>query len=601
MRLLKCNNDGKFILTEFLSNNIPKKYAILSHTWEEEEVTFEDLQDGTGTKKAGYNKIRFCGEQARRNNLEYFWVDTCCIDKSSSAELSEAINSMFQWYKEATICYAYLSNLSTSEPTASELGNSRRGWTLQELIAPRHIRFYSRQWEEIRTNWKFTSIISEITGINSKFLTGYPLSHASIAERMSWASNRTTTSAEDVAYCLLGIFDVQMPLLYGEGGVHAFLRLQEELLRKYDDQSLFAWNLVDWKAPSTYRNALAPSPKCFQNCGDVVCCEFGHSIYHSTITNVGILIKLPLIEDLGGFATLRTNSARAILKCRRRGDFSNAIAIHLCRSSNWVYRRDSWPQKLINQSSTDWKKARIKLIYLATTSGSTPEPTWANPITNAFHVEHLPKGYRICAIHPPDRQIDDQDLSLVRSITNTKTSGRETILMLIQSIYEDHQSPLLLILTVIKSNLHKKILRCFIAKAPDGVASSSLPDLMAELDYSALQDAIYSNGGLLTISVQPRTQFTNLLLVVRVEESAPGPRRVVTVVYRYLRWAFLRSASTDVLLAVLCLSFVHSWFDDVYLFQGTELGKGLILRIMIFTGVWVGMLWLPTATPSYIY
>src|SRR3954470_24466121 len=110
MHLLHYNNDGNFSLTTFFADKTPKEYAILSHTWGEEEVTFEDLQNRTGTKKAGYKKIQFCGKQARRDGLQYFWVDTCCIDKSSSAELQEAINSMFRWYKNAKVCYVFLSD-----------------------------------------------------------------------------------------------------------------------------------------------------------------------------------------------------------------------------------------------------------------------------------------------------------------------------------------------------------------------------------------------------------------------------------------------------------------------------------------------------------
>src|SRR5450432_838940 len=149
IRLLQYNNDGEFSLTTFFADKIPQKYAILSHIWEAEEVTFEDLQNGTGTKKAGYNKIRFCGEQARRDSLQYFWVDTCCIDKSSSAELQEAINSMFRWYHNAGKCYVYLSDVSISgsikndqfsqwtwEPAFRKSRWFARGWTLQELIAP---------------------------------------------------------------------------------------------------------------------------------------------------------------------------------------------------------------------------------------------------------------------------------------------------------------------------------------------------------------------------------------------------------------------------------------------------------------------------------
>ncbi|KAH8585897.1 heterokaryon incompatibility protein-domain-containing protein [Bisporella sp. PMI_857] len=106
MRLLKYNNDGRFSLIQFF-DDIPQ-YAILSRTWGLEEVTFQDMKEGNGTSKAGFDKIRFYGEQARHDGWQYFWVDTCCIDKSSSAELSEAINSMFQWYRNAAKCYVYL-------------------------------------------------------------------------------------------------------------------------------------------------------------------------------------------------------------------------------------------------------------------------------------------------------------------------------------------------------------------------------------------------------------------------------------------------------------------------------------------------------------
>src|ERR1700710_1137417 len=120
MRLLYYNDDGNFSLATFFADKIPKKYAILSHTWEAEEVTFEDLHNGTGIWKAGYQKIRFCGEQARRDGLQYFWVDTCCIDKSNAVELQEAINSMFRWYQNAVLCYVYLSDVSINKWKASD-------------------------------------------------------------------------------------------------------------------------------------------------------------------------------------------------------------------------------------------------------------------------------------------------------------------------------------------------------------------------------------------------------------------------------------------------------------------------------------------------
>src|SRR5436853_1289717 len=148
MRVLDLKAHGEFSLTEFIGDNIPL-YAILSHTWgaDGEEVTFKDLVNHTGKSKAGYTKIEFCGEQASRDGLRYFWIDTCCIDKSSSAELTEAINSMFHWYRGAAKCYVYLSDVSIPGcdkidhlpqlPWESTFRESRwftRGWTLQELI-----------------------------------------------------------------------------------------------------------------------------------------------------------------------------------------------------------------------------------------------------------------------------------------------------------------------------------------------------------------------------------------------------------------------------------------------------------------------------------
>jgi hypothetical protein len=120
MHLLKLNGNDKPILTRFTPGNIPR-YGILSHRWEtdDQEVTFKDLTDSVGINKLGHRKIRFCGEQARKDDLEYFWVDSCCIDKSSSAELQEAINSMFRWYRDAAKCYVYLSDVSTGKQSRS--------------------------------------------------------------------------------------------------------------------------------------------------------------------------------------------------------------------------------------------------------------------------------------------------------------------------------------------------------------------------------------------------------------------------------------------------------------------------------------------------
>jgi hypothetical protein len=242
MRLLEHNDDGEFSLTEDFGNGT--RFAILSHTWGAEEVTFRDLIDGTGKSKAGYGKIRFCGERAKRDGLQFFWVDTCCIDKSNAVELQEAINSMFRWYQNAAKCYVYLSDVSTRKRKASDrlsehtwesaFRSSRwftRGWTLQELLAPGpdSVEFFSQQGDRLGDKRTLERQIYEITGIPITALRGTPLSQFDVDDRLLWAENRQTTREEDNAYSLFGIFDIQMPLLYGEGKDKALKRLREEI------------------------------------------------------------------------------------------------------------------------------------------------------------------------------------------------------------------------------------------------------------------------------------------------------------------------------------------------------------------------------------
>jgi hypothetical protein len=241
MRLLQYNKDGDFSLTEFFEGDIPKKYAILSHRWGAEEVTFRDLTDGTSKGKIGYGKIQFCGEQARRDGLQYFWVDTCCIDKSNAVELQEAINSMFRWYRDATKCYVYLPDVSWPRTDSADGPNEAwkwtfrksewfsRGWTLQELIAPASVDFFSNEGELLGNKASLERNICEITGIPASALRGSPLSAFSVDERLSWAASRETFRQEDKAYSLLGIFDVNMSLIYSEGKENAFRRLKKKI------------------------------------------------------------------------------------------------------------------------------------------------------------------------------------------------------------------------------------------------------------------------------------------------------------------------------------------------------------------------------------
>lgn len=263
--------------------NPPLEYAILSHTWGEDEVLFQDMKNPVlAQHKAGWLKIQFTCDQARKNRYKYAWVDTCCIDKSSSAELSEAINSMFAWYHGASCCYAYLddfevppatpyNNHSEFEITRDGLGQCRwftRGWTLQELIAPSEIIFYGVGWVQLGTKETLRHLLADITGVDEDVLElmehmfGIP-----VGRRMSWAAHRETTRDEDTAYCLLGLFGVNMPMLYGEGE-KAFLRLQEEILKQHHDASLFAWR--QGSALPSYRGLLAQCPAEFAHCAHLV-------------------------------------------------------------------------------------------------------------------------------------------------------------------------------------------------------------------------------------------------------------------------------------------------------------------------------------------
>lgn len=237
-------------LKEFVDDSTTPAYSILSHRWGDEEVLYQDIVSGDpgDGSSDGWKKILVCCQQSMSDGLSYTWVDTCCIDKSSSAELSEAINSMYAWYRRADICYAYLSDVQDRY----QFCNSRwfeRGWTLQELLAPADVLFFDSSWTEIGFKTSLTSMISQQTGIDEMALRdGSSFDTYSIAERMSWAANRQTTRVEDEAYCLMGIFNVNMPLIYGEGR-KAFFRLQEELLRRSDDASIFAYVAFESKFP----------------------------------------------------------------------------------------------------------------------------------------------------------------------------------------------------------------------------------------------------------------------------------------------------------------------------------------------------------------
>ncbi|KAH6887481.1 heterokaryon incompatibility protein-domain-containing protein [Thelonectria olida] len=303
MRLL---NTSTLELKTFVGTITPR-YAILSHTWGEEEIRFEHVRRGLAKEpnpSEGLRKVLKACEVARKVKLKWIWIDTCCIDKSSSSELSEAINSMFKWYEHSSICLAFLSDVALEpDGTFANFDTSRwftRGWTLQELIAPCHVEFFDRDWNYLSSSSWIWQRLSSITGIGEMYVhhcdwalarpstsmtspdpsgpmacegkssCGSLLAKESVATRMQWVEKRETTRPEDMAYCLMGIFDVNMPLLYGEGPEKAFYRLQQEIITASDDQSILLWHESPGADFAGFTPTLAQHPSWFRNSGALV-------------------------------------------------------------------------------------------------------------------------------------------------------------------------------------------------------------------------------------------------------------------------------------------------------------------------------------------
>lgn len=332
MRLL---NTSTLKLENFV-RDIPL-YVILSHTWGDEEVTFDDIDKPYAQDMLGYQKIEGCCRQAVKDGFDYVWIDTCSIDKKSSAELSEAINSMYTYYQRAEICYVYLSDVpSNKDPSIpkSKFARSRwfqRGWTLQELLAPDVVEFYSSDWCYLGTkrNPDLLNIIQDTTGIDHDVLFyPYKIRFASIAQIFSWASRRKTTREEDIAYCLMGLVDVNMPLLYGEGE-KAFIRLQSEIVKRTNEHSFLCWE-------NSGDRFGVEGPFCasilgFKDCNQVRNMDNSQRAGSHSVTNKGLEIRLPCKRD-----SSNNGEIVAILNCEFRG---NRIAIRLRDEGEGLHSR----------------------------------------------------------------------------------------------------------------------------------------------------------------------------------------------------------------------------------------------------------------------
>lgn len=317
----------------FLGDAIPE-YAILSHTWGGEELSFQEMaaiegnQEHPATKKAGYQKVVDTCRKAREDEIAYVWIDTCCIDKTSSSELTEAINSMYRWYERAKICYVLLADLDISdsdfEADFPKCKWFTRGWCLQELLAPWNLHFFDRHWSFIGSKAALKSFISKITLIPEVVLVdGRHIKYLPVAQKMSWAANRETTRMEDMAYSLLGIFDVNMPMLYGEGS-RAFSRLQEEIIFRSNDRSIFAFLCEPssqvvasaFKMPIN-SSLFATSPGDFSDCSHLE--NWGPLVSQSeafALTNKGLYFRRArlLVEPRRGLFSLPLNHTLSLTK-----------------------------------------------------------------------------------------------------------------------------------------------------------------------------------------------------------------------------------------------------------------------------------------------
>jgi hypothetical protein len=452
MRLIDVNT----IELKWFNDDATPEYAILSHTWGTEEISYLELvwinrmkafttpaeappssisslssQDGRSSlmlaameamlrgnwnpgasldsvtgedllKRQGYSKILNSANEAKMLGFKYIWVDSVCINKESSAELQEAINSMYRWYRDAEVCLVYLDDVwppkygvgesrTGSEVAKHALETSRwrtRGWTLQELVAPIVCRFYFRDWTLLGEKEEYLQELSEATSIPVFVLEDRTLvGEVSIAERMSWASHRQTTRPEDLAYCLLGLFDIQMPLLYGEGA-KAFTRLQEEILKTTDDYSIFAWRAVA-ADKGIYRGLLARSPIEFRDCQSFER-EHGSSTFPISSSAVGLHLQLEFLPD-------PQDKSRVLAMVRSSNSLNQRLAIHLkCLDGDKQYARvDAGSLVPIN----DWPTGQLHTIYVRQKL-SIPQD-FTTPEFRCFHVSRWISNHRL----PPVRII----------------------------------------------------------------------------------------------------------------------------------------------------------------------------------------------------
>ncbi|GAW17709.1 hypothetical protein ANO14919_071750 [Xylariales sp. No.14919] len=424
MRLIHCRT---LRLQEFHGSQTPA-YAILSHTWQDEEVTFTDFCQGapseTGAIPERWMKITQACKLALAQGYEYIWVDTCCIDKSSSAELTEAINSMYSWYAKSDKCFAYLCDFDLSPGSSDarqQFLSSRwfsRGWTLQELIAPEELEFYDSSWNFYGSKASLCTDIANKTGIDEGVLRTLGqdlLPSIPVCQKMSWAASRETQRPEDVAYSLLGIFGVHMPLIYGEG-THAFVRLQKKIIKSTNDLTILAWRAprdgIGEDKNQDYYGVLAPSPKYFAESRDIVLSQ--DLIYNPdfSITNKGLqtTTALPIIEDHPNESDWNHFDIVLNLHCHHHSRPQEPLGIYLGPIGGSVYGRMFADEMPIEIGRAGLPESLIFLSikpnpYPTSKKHRAPDPGYNFEFGFTYHPA-MGKSIRVLSTYPEDRWDD---------------------------------------------------------------------------------------------------------------------------------------------------------------------------------------------------
>ncbi|KAF2177551.1 HET-domain-containing protein [Zopfia rhizophila CBS 207.26] len=523
MRLINVETSE---LEEFIGEGVPP-YAILSHTWgvDENEISFHDIQKRNFKENSnGYSKFKGCCDQAKKDGLGFAWIDTCCINKDSDRELSEAINSMFRWYRKASFCYVYLSDVPPGDKPrdrGSKFWKSRwfrRGWTLQELLAPNSLRFYNSKWCYLGTKGDLCSVVEKITNIPHPFLLSITELHAaSVAQRMSWAAHRDTKRKEDLAYCLLGIFGVVIPIIYNGDGEQAFSRLQQEIMKNTRDDSILAWGLSVQEPPIsdsvqvTAGRVLAAAPSDFASSGQIVAREQSTATLNFLDFSGGSLrISLSLL-------TTSTGNTIGLLNCGPKHDTEQVVGIPLAKpastSSSEYVRPRGYPSVLQPIAAFS---APPKLIHIKNDSQSKKS---AGANRRYWHYGDGFAEVDLDLVDVTPRSCWDQDRALIMS--KTESNGDSVHQTLARFRHKEKGSRDFVIVLEFEERGSSIEARCHVMIC---CRSTSLEELAGKLRYmrQEVSGKRSASNGLLNLQVVLEREAREPIIIIR-PEATPHP------------------------------------------------------------------------------